>query len=128
MRFLPKPYKLCMTIAFAAVLTCCAPVEEDTLELALAADVDAGREMVYRHACGSCHVIPGVREADGTVGPPLTSVGTRRYIAGSLPNTPANLARWVQHPQQIEPRSAMPDLGVSDDQARYIAAFLYTLR
>jgi cytochrome c2 len=49
-------------------------------------------------------------------------------IAGELPNTPANLTRWIQHPRQVEPRTAMPDLGVNATDAYDIAAYLYTLR
>jgi cytochrome c len=38
------------------------------------------------------------------------------------------MIRWVQTPQAIDPKGGMPDMGVSDRQARDIAAYLYTLR
>jgi len=38
------------------------------------------------------------------------------------------MARWIQHPQQIDPKNAMPELGVTDDDAHNIVAFLYTLK
>ena len=78
--------------------------------------------------CGSCHVIPGVAEASGTVGPPLQGFGSRIYIAGLLVNTPENLVHWVTKPQEIDAGTAMPDLGVSERQAHDIAAYLYTLQ
>jgi cytochrome c1 len=55
-------------------------------------------------------------------------MGTRRYIAGRLPNTPNNLIGWLQSPQSIEPGSVMPNLGVTQRDARDMAAYLYTLR
>jgi cytochrome c1 len=62
------------------------------------------------------------------VGPPLILFGERTMIAGELPNTPDNLVRWLENPQMIENGTAMPDLGLTVDQAYDIAAYLYTLR
>jgi len=87
-----------------------------------------GRHLLYSYSCGSCHVIPGVTEADGTIGPPLSGFGSRVYIAGLQENTPDNLSRWIAQPQEVQPGNAMPDLGVTRQQARDIAAYLYTLR
>lgn len=50
------------------------------------------------------------------------------YLAGRVTNTPADMIRWIQHPQKIEPGTAMPEMGVTDSDARDIAAYLYTLR
>ena len=91
-------------------------------------DSSRGRHLVYVYNCGSCHTIPGVPEASATVGPPLAGVAMRYYIAGYLANTPENLARWVASPQEVQPGNAMPDLGVTAEQAEDIAAYLYTLR
>jgi cytochrome c len=91
-------------------------------------DPKIGEHLIYTYGCGSCHVIPGVAEASGTVGPPLQGFGSRIYIAGLLVNTPDNLFRWVAKPQEVDPGTAMPDLGVTERQARDIAAYLYTLR
>jgi len=87
-----------------------------------------GRELIYAYGCGTCHNVPGVPEAQGTTGPPLARFAHRSYVAGTLTNTPENLIRWIREPQKIEPRTAMPQLGVSDEQAHHIAAYLYTLR
>jgi cytochrome c1 len=62
------------------------------------------------------------------VGPPLLSFSRRTMIAGELPNTQENLVRWIQHPRAVEPATAMPDLGLSEDQSYDISAYLYTLR
>jgi cytochrome c len=59
------------------------------------------------------------------VGPPLNGLSNRIYIAGRLPNTPRNLIRWIRYPQQIYPGNVMPDLGISNHDARDIAAYLY---
>jgi len=91
-------------------------------------DPGAGRQALQQYLCVTCHAIPGVVGADSHVGPPLGGIADRQYIAGVLPNTPANMAHWLRHPTQVDPQSAMPDLGVTEQDARDIAAFLYTLR
>ncbi len=91
-------------------------------------DVEAGRTAVKTYGCDACHTIPGVADARGPVGPPLTQIANRIYIAGVLTNTPDNLVEWIQNPARVDPRSAMPNLGVDQTAARDIAAYLYTLR
>jgi cytochrome c len=78
--------------------------------------------------CGSCHIIPGVATARGLVGPPLDHIARRIFLAGMLRNTPDNMVRWLADPQKIVPGNAMPDMGLSAQQARDITAYLYTLR
>ena len=91
-------------------------------------DPDNGISAIGRYGCGSCHDIPGIRSARGTVGPPLGGIATRTYLAGRLSNSPANMMRWIQHPQHVVRGTAMPEMGVTDIDARDITAFLYTLR
>ena len=91
-------------------------------------DADRGKTAIALYGCGSCHMIPGVRAAIGMVGPPLTMWSRRTYIAGEVPNTPEFLTRWIETPQAIEPGTAMPNLGVTEGDARDIAAYLYTIR
>jgi len=90
-------------------------------------DPARGADVVRATGCGACHLIPGMDDAQGEVGPPLTAFARRTYIAGELPNTPANLVRWVENPHAVEPKTAMPRLGLDQWQARDVAAFLYTL-
>jgi cytochrome c1 len=76
--------------------------------------------------CGGCHTIDGIHNARGRIGPPLTAFADRAMIAGEVANTPENLVRWICDPQAIEPGTAMPNLHVSEEMARDMAAFLYT--
>jgi cytochrome c len=87
--------------------------------------IASGRRLIAGYGCGSCHSIPGVPGANSMAGPPLKCFYQRSYIAGHLPNTRDNLILWVRHPQQVEPGTAMPDLGVTEDEAADIAAYLY---
>ena len=98
------------------------------LEAVPGGDVAQGRLLIRQYGCGSCHVIPGIPGANGTVGAPLTEFARRKYIAGALINTPDNLVTWIVNPQAIEPGTAMPYMGVREDEARDIAAYLATLR
>jgi cytochrome c len=91
-------------------------------------DADRGRAVIQQFDCGSCHTIPGIRGANGVVAAPLYWFSRRSFIAGELPNSPENLVRWIRSPRLIEPATAMPTLGLSDEQARDVAAYLYTLR
>jgi cytochrome c len=91
-------------------------------------DAFRGREAIRRYGCTTCHSIPGVPGATGTVGPPLDKIARRTYVAGRLENTPANLQRFIRHPQQVDPPNAMPDVGVTEADGRDIAAYLYTLK
>jgi cytochrome c len=91
-------------------------------------DVVRGKAVFRSADCGACHQVFGVDGADGGAGPPLSRVGTQAFIAGVLPNSPANLIHWVQHPQAVLPGSGMPDPDLNDQQARDVAAYLYTLK
>jgi mono/diheme cytochrome c family protein len=86
-----------------------------------------GKALVDELGCGSCHVVPGVRNARGKVGPSLERWAERHFIAGSLLNQPTNLTAWIMDPHSIEPGTAMPAVGVTPEQAWDIAAYLYTL-
>lgn len=80
-----------------------------------------------RYGCVSCHTIPGIAGAHATVGPPLDRFGGRTYIAGTLQNTPENLAFWLQHPQQVHQGTAMPEMHVTPADAKAMALYLETL-
>lgn len=90
-------------------------------------DAQRGVKALEHYGCGACHVIPGVRNADGMVGPPLIWFGRRTVIAGEVANTPNELIAWLVNPQRIEPTTAMPNLGVSESDARDMAAYLLRL-
>jgi cytochrome c len=90
-------------------------------------DADKGKRLVRQYGCSSCHEIPGVRGADGRVGPPLSGIAGRMYIAGRLANNPANMRKWLLDPQSVDSLTAMPNVGLTPQHADDVAAFLYTL-
>ncbi len=95
---------------------------------ALDGDPERGRLLLRQFGCGACHRISGVADAQGNVGPPLDGVAKRVYLAGVLPNSADSMARWIRAPKAIDPQTAMPDLGVSEEHARDMVAYLQTLR
>lgn len=90
-------------------------------------DAARGRELMMDYGCGACHRIPGVTNAGTMVGPPLDDYAQRGYVAGLLPNRAANLIAWLRDPPAVNPGTAMPDLGIGDEEALHMAAYLYTL-
>jgi cytochrome c2 len=91
-------------------------------------DPNRGEALFIEYGCGSCHAVQNVRTATGKVGPPLDGIATRVIVAGHLANNPTNMEHWIRDPQQVSPDTAMPDLNVSQGDARDITAFLYTRR
>ncbi len=117
-----------MALVYAVILSACFhDAETSVTRVVPDGDPQRGRQAIQQYGCGGCHMIPGVDGADSMVGPPLTDWANRIYIAGRLPNTPENLTRWIQNPQAIDPENVMPNLGVSEEEAQDIAAYLYTL-
>jgi cytochrome c2 len=88
-------------------------------------DADRAPALITRYGCGGCHTIPGAPGADGKVGPDLSGLIQRVYLGGVLRNTPVNLVQWVVDPQRYLARSAMPATGISEPEARDVAAYLY---
>lgn len=91
-------------------------------------DPEEGKRLIEAYGCGSCHAIPGIPGAKNTVGPSLAEIGEQSYIGGVVQHTPENLVRWIQNPQKIDSLSAMPNLGLTEGQARHIAAYLYKIQ
>lgn len=84
-----------------------------------------GKAAIERYGCPACHTIPGIPSYGANVGPPLAGFAARGYVGGVVPNLPQNLVRWLQDPQSVAPRTVMPRLGVSEAEARDMAAYLY---
>lgn len=117
-----------LVVAAVLLLAAC---DAGPRKLALAVpggDPTTGRVLITRYGCDACHTIPGIRTARGMVGPPLAGIAGRTFIAGTLDNTPENMVRWIRDPWAVDSATAMPNLGVTEQQARDIAAYLYTLR
>lgn len=108
----------------------CAAPEQGRVEAERmpAGDPVHGWQAIQDYGCHSCHHIPGVPAANSYVGPSLDAWADRHYIAGKLPNEPAYLVEWIRFPQAIEPGTAMPNMGVTEQAAQDIAAYLYTLQ
>lgn len=90
-----------------------------------AGDRERGKALITSYGCGSCHRIPGVRGANGEVGPRLKDIHSRAYLGGVIPNNFDNLVLWLTETRQIAPGSAMPSLGITPEEAEHIAAYLY---
>lgn len=91
-------------------------------------DPARGKLAAVRRGCMACHLAPGVAYPRGLTGPPLAGMGERVVIAGVLPNTPANMVRWLRDPQAVKRGDAMPNVGLSEQEARDIAEWLRTLK
>jgi mono/diheme cytochrome c family protein len=105
-----------------------APTTHDALGQAMGGDPDRGRYVLLQYGCITCHDIPGVVGAAIPVGPPLDGMALRSFIGGVMPNSAENMVRWLLAPQQFVPDGAMPNLGVTERDARDMAAYLESLR
>lgn len=112
------------------LLAACGAAIDDSAGLSrMSAHGDAalGKRLITQYQCGSCHAIPDVPAARGVNGPSLQAFGKRSYIAGRIPNRPDALAQWLVAPSSLVPDTAMPSMGVSQTDARHMAAYLWGL-
>jgi len=105
-----------------------APLPKETTAAGRSGDLERGKLALGQYACQACHTIPGITSSSPNVGPPLQGLTSRSLIAGKLANTPDNLVQWIRQPKAVKPLTAMPDMGVSEGDARDMAAYLATLR
>jgi cytochrome c len=107
-----------------------APAKPGALPTPNPTAVAEGQVLIGQKGCAGCHIIPGIPGATGTVGPNLTGVATRESIAGGavMNNGPDDIKRWILDPPSIKPGTQMPKLGLTDDEATKITAYLETLR
>lgn len=98
-----------------------------TLGACHGAERHADAKALIATRCAACHVVPGVASAAGRVGPSLAGIARQQVIAGRYRNAPDLMVRWLMHPQAMEPGSAMPEMGLTQRQAKTIADYLYTL-
>lgn len=128
MRTLPTPpvlHRAALALACVAVLAGC---KEERASNVPGGDIDQGLRLVTQYQCGACHAIPGVQGAAGDSGPSLDYIGRLSYIAGGIPNSPDNMVRWLRVPHALKPGTEMPPMGLTEQEARHMAAYLYTLR
>jgi cytochrome c len=91
-------------------------------------DPARGKAAIDKYGCTTCHVIPGIPGPRGAAGPSLDHIASRPLLAGKFRNDPATMTRWLQNPQAMDPANSMPALGITPQDARDIAAYLYTLK
>lgn len=117
--------------AAAAVLMALAGCGEEPTPVSqrvVGGNPERGRAIIAAIECGVCHAIPGVAGAHGVVGPALDRFANRQLIGGVAPNHPGILTTWVRNAPSVSPDTGMPDLPLTVEQARDVAAYLYTLR
>lgn len=88
---------------------------------------DAGRALFQAKACISCHIAPGI-PGGGNIGPNLTGEAAKPMIAGVVPSTPENMQKWLLNPSSVKPGTAMPNLGLTADEALALTNFLATFQ
>jgi cytochrome c2 len=86
-----------------------------------------GKKAIRKNGCAACHTIDGI-SSEAMVGPPLTRMAARSYLAGNMQNNATNLIRFIQHPRAVHNDTAMPEMGLTDEEARDIAAYLYSYK
>lgn len=119
------PRLACVAIAF--VLAACTGASRRNMAGLAGGNADRGRAAAERYGCNACHAIAGMPDPSVVAAAPITGIADRAYIGGTLANTPENLVKWIRYPREIKPLTAMPDLAVSEKDARDIAVYLYSL-
>jgi cytochrome c2 len=121
-----KPHT-CLYLVAALMLSGCSD-EHVVHPMSASGDIERGRIALTQYACHACHIIPGITGSRVYVGPPLSGLAKRSTLVGQLPNTADNLMLWIRDPHSVDPHTAMPDLGVSEQHARDMVAYLNTLK
>lgn len=121
------------SIAGAALVLTCAGLlagcgDDDFRKPYIGGDAKIGKQLVTQYQCGACHKIPDVPGAGGEAGPDLEKFGRLSYIAGGIPNVPPRLVAWLLDPPALKPGTIMPNMGMTEQEAKHMAAYLYTLR
>jgi cytochrome c len=114
--------------ALAAVVSACSHEHASEVTVVNGGNWERGRALIAQYGCGSCHTIPGVRGANAYVAPNLSGIASRSFIAGVISNDPENMVRWLENPPGVDSKTAMPNLGIPERDARDIAAYLYRLK
>ena len=129
---MPTPLSRSSIACAALVLTCAGLLagcgDDDYRKPYIGGDAKIGKQLVTQYQCGACHKIPDVPGAGGEAGPDLEKFGRLGYIAGRIPNVPPRLVAWLLDPPALKPGTIMPNMGMTEQEAKHMAAYLYTLR
>ncbi len=91
-------------------------------------DLQKAGEQTLQRTCAGCHTVNGT-SAQGKTAPDLTHFGSRTSLAANtLPNTPENLARWLNDPQTVKPGNKMPNLKLDQATVDQLVAYLDNLK
>lgn len=121
--------KRAAAIAVLALLFACNKSQErHQIEMTTGGNPSHGKELITQYGCNACHSIPGIEGPKGMVGPPLDHIASRPFIAGKFQNNVANMTKWLQNPQSMDPQTAMPNLEVTQRDSNDITAYLFTLK
>jgi cytochrome c oxidase subunit 2 len=102
--------------------------QSDTAKTPTDSLTSRGQEVFLASPCAMCHAIQGT-PAGATMGPDLTHVASRRYLAaGTLPNTRGNLAGWILDAQGIKPGAHMPPNSLTPADLQALLAYMGTLK
>lgn len=116
-----------LAMVFATAACSKRPAPTPMMATIAGADPERGKAAIERYGCTACHAIPGIPGHASNIGPPLDGIAGRVYLAGVLPNIPDRMVRWLRNPPEVDPATAMPNMGISEAEAKDIAAYLYTL-
>ena len=122
------PTRLTTGALLCAAVLASGCAKEEPASRVVGGDPERGRLLVQQYQCAACHFIPEVQGPNGDAGPSLQYMGRLSYISGSIPNQPENMIRFLQNPPAVKPGTLMPALGITDDEARHMAAFMYSLK
>jgi cytochrome c2 len=123
-----RPLLLTLMPILLTGLAACRDTQDQSSRLTIAdGEPEQGHAFIQAYGCGACHTIEDVRGARGKVGPRLENYAQQHLLAGFLPNTPRNLIAWLMDPVALKPTTGMPAQGVTEAEARHMAAYLYSL-
>ena len=98
------------------------------------ADAAAGRVLLDTRGCGTCHRfsgVPALKSSPIPVAMEPQQQADALLLAPDLRHTrvrfqPGALVPWLLHPRALKPDTPMPEIPLSEEQARQIAAYLLT--
>jgi cytochrome c2 len=127
------PQRASLNVMIALLVSLCTSCGPSAADKAWATNTTGGgnpkhgSQAIQKYGCIACHTVDGI-SSRAVVGPPLTRMASRGYLAGNMENNAANMIRFIQHPRQVHNDTAMPEMGLSDTDARDIAAYLYSFK